>query len=151
MGIAQVRLRGFQLGQQAPGGVELAQVAAQDSVNEPRLQVEAALPGQLDGFVNGGVVGDAIEPKDLVKAEPQEVLQDWLLGARVGFAGDQPIKGGLPADDAIGQLLTQVAVGDRKVCSGQFRFEPVFHEIPARAPLEDAHCNFSWFFVAHDL
>ena len=64
---------------------------------------------------------------------------------------DQPVQGGLPADDAIGQLLAEVAVGGRKPRLGQFRLEPVFHKTPARTPLEDAHCNFSWFFVAHDL
>ena len=83
MGIAKVRLLCLQLGQQAPGGVELAQVAAQDGIDESRLGVKAALPGQLDGFVDGGMVGDAIEPEDLVKAEPQQVLQRWAsAGAR---------------------------------------------------------------------
>ena len=69
----------------------------------------------------------------------------------VGLAGDQPIQGRLPADDAIGQLLAQVAVGGRKPGSGQRRLEPVLDKIPARAPLQDAQCNFSWFFAAHGL
>ena len=97
------------------------------------------------------MVGDAVEPKDLVKAQPQEVLQHGLLRTRVGLAGDQPVEGGLPADDAIGQLLAQMAIGRRKPRSGQFRLEPVFHKTPARIPLQDTQCNFSWFFVAHNL
>ncbi len=111
MGIAEVRLLRLQFGQEARGGVGLAQVTAQDGVDESRLGVETALPGQLDGFVYGGVVGDAVEPEDLVEAEPQEVLEQGLLRACVRLAGDQPIEGGLPADDAIGQLLAEVAVG----------------------------------------
>jgi len=33
MGVAEVRLRRFQLGQQAPGGVGLAQITAQDGID----------------------------------------------------------------------------------------------------------------------
>src|ERR1017187_637085 len=92
MGIADVRLRSFQLLNQAPGDVELAQVATQDGIDESRLGLEAALPGQLNSLVNGGMSGDAIEPKDLVKPETQEVMEHWFLGACVGLAGYQPIE-----------------------------------------------------------
>jgi hypothetical protein len=44
-----------------------------------------------------------------------------------------------------------MAIGGRKPCSGQFRLQPVFDKTPARTPLKDAHCNFSWFFFNHDL
>ena len=37
MRIAEVRLLCFQLGQQALGGIELAQIAAQDGVDESSL------------------------------------------------------------------------------------------------------------------
>src|ERR1035438_9453507 len=113
MGIAKVRVLGLELGQQALGGVKLAQVAAQNGIDEPCLGIVAALSGQLNGLVNGGMSGDAIEPKDLVKTQAQEVLQYGLLRASVCLAIDQPIQRRLPADDAIDQFLAEVAVGGR--------------------------------------
>ena len=146
-----MRLPRLEFGQQAPGGVGLAQVAAQDGIDESRLGGEAALPGQLDGFVDGGMVGDAFEPENLVKAQPQEILQRGLLYPRFGLAVDEPIQGRLPADDAVGELLAQVTIDGRKAAFGQCGFEPGLYKIPARAPLEDAQRNFSWFLGAHNL
>ena len=146
-----MRLRRLQLRQQALGGLEFAQVAPQHRVDESRLDVKAALPGQLDRLVHCGMGGDAIEPKDLIKAQPQEALQHGLLHAPFGLPGDQPIQRRLPADDAVGQLLAQMPVRGRKPGTGQFGLQPVLHEIPPRLPPENAQCNFSWFFVAHNL
>ena len=100
----------------------------------PACGPKPLLLGQFDGFVHGGVVGDAVEPENLVKAEAQQVLQRRLLRAAGGLAGDQPIQRRLPADDAIDQFLAQAAVGGRKPRSGQRVFEQVLDEIPARAP-----------------
>jgi len=44
-----------------------------------------------------------------------------------------------------------VSIGGREPRLGQRRLEPGLNEVPARAPLQDAQCNFSWFFAAHDL
>src|ERR1039458_9714087 len=92
MRIAQVRPLRFQLGQQALRGVGLAQVAPQDGIDESRLRMKAALFGQLDRLVDGGMLGYAIEPKDLVKAEPQQVLQYWLLHAGCRPSRGEPIR-----------------------------------------------------------
>src|SRR6266478_1276018 len=67
--------------------------------------------GQFDGFVARGMIWDAIEPKNLVKAQPEEVLQQRFLRATFGLAGDKPIQRHLPADNAIDKLLAQMAVG----------------------------------------
>ena len=97
--------------------------------------MKAALPGQLDCFVDGGMVGNAIEPEDLVKPKAKKDLQQRLLHAPFRLADDEPIQGRLPTHDAVGQFLTQVAIGGRKTRMGERRLEPGFHEIPFRAAL----------------
>ncbi len=54
--------------------------------------------------MDGGVGGDAVEPKNLVEAEAQQVLQGWALLAAIGLAGDEPIEGGLASDDAVDEF-----------------------------------------------
>ena len=51
------------------------------------------------------MVWDAIEPENLVEAEPEQVLQHGFLDAIGRFSANQPIDGLLPAYDAINQLL----------------------------------------------
>ena len=101
-------------------------------MTNPACGLKADLPGQFDRFVDGGMLGDAIEPEDLVKAQPQQVAQQRLLCARRRLARDQPVQRRLPADDAVGQLLAQVAIRGREPCLGQRRFQPVLDEVPAR-------------------
>ena len=79
----------------------------------------------------------------------KEVLQRGLLRPGVGLAGDQPIQGGLPADDAVGQFLAEVAVGGRESRFGERGFEAVLDEVSAWGTLQEAQCNFSWFWGAH--
>ena len=70
MRITHVRMRRLQIRKQPPGGVELAQIAAQHCVHEAGLSAESAAFGHLDGFVDGGVARDSVEPENLVKPEP---------------------------------------------------------------------------------
>ena len=70
-----MRLLRFQVCQQALREVELPQAAAQPGIDKAGLRTEPALFGQLNRLMHGGMVGDAIEPENLVKTEPQEVLQ----------------------------------------------------------------------------
>lgn len=39
------------------------------------------------------VGGDAIEVEQLVEAEPQDVLQGWLLGPTFGAGRNDPVEG----------------------------------------------------------
>src|SRR5208282_6555284 len=93
----------------------LAQVAAQNSVHKTGLGAETVLFGEFDGFVDGSVVGNPVEPKNLVEAEPQQVLQGGLLFAPICFSGDEPVEGRLPAHDAVHDFLAKRTVGGRKL------------------------------------
>ena len=87
MRVTEVRLRGFEIRKRGFGGVEFAQVTAQDGVDESRLRTEAGLFGLLDGFVNGGVIGNAVEPENLVKAEAQAAFATSASGRGRAFCG----------------------------------------------------------------
>jgi hypothetical protein len=126
-----VRLGGFELGQRLLRGFGLAQIPAQDRVHETGLRPETAALCQLDGFVDGGVVGDTVEPEDLVEPQAQQVLEHQLLRAAAGSTRDQPVQGGLPADDTIDQFLAKAAVGGREPGFRQRRFQQILHIIAA--------------------
>jgi len=75
------------------------------------LGAVAGALGLLNGFVDGGVRRDAVEPKNLVEAKAEEVLKRGaLFAAGRGFAGDEPIQRGLPADDAADQFMAEAAI-----------------------------------------
>jgi hypothetical protein len=64
------------------------------------------------------------------------------------FAGDQPIKRGLPADDAINHFLAEAAVGGRKLDAGECGIEQIFGEFTGSFALaQNAGSNLSWIFV----
>jgi len=149
MRIPKMRLPGFQLRQQAPGGLLLAQITAQDRIDEPGLGVQAAGPGQRDGLVDGRMGRDAFEPENLVKPQPQQGAQSGLELAGIRLARDQPIQRRLPADDTISQLLAKMTVGGRQPPSGQRRGQPILNKISPGLPLQKAQSYFSWFFRAH--
>ena len=67
----------FQAVQFRVGLVFLPHVAAQHGVEESGLRAEARLLAHLDGLVDGGVIGHAVEPEDLVEAEAQQILQEF--------------------------------------------------------------------------
>jgi hypothetical protein len=100
----------FQIGQEFFSLARFTQVAAQNGVHKTGLRAEAALLGEFHGFVDGGMVGNAVEPENLVEAEAQQVLEHVLLFASVGFSQDEPVECGLPADDAIDNFLAQPAI-----------------------------------------
>ena len=132
------------------GFVLLAQITAQHSVHKTGLGAETVLFGQLDGFVDGGVIGNPVEPKNLVEAEPQQILQGRFLFPPVGFAGDEPVERSLPAHDAIGDFLAKAAVGGRKCRALERGFEQILNKSAARAPLlQNARRDLSWFLSAH--
>src|SRR6266571_3259752 len=150
MGIAKARLGGFEFLEQSFRFVALAGEAAQYGVDETGLRAIAQLAGQRDGFVHHRMVGDAVEPEYLIEAEAQQRLQRGFLRAARSFAGNQPVECSLPADDAIGQFLTEGAVAGRQ--RGQLGLEEVFDIVRAPVALEqEASGNFSWFLNAHGL
>jgi hypothetical protein len=103
--------------------VGFAQVTAQDGVDEARLGAVTAAFGLLDGFVDGGVIRDAIQPENLVEPEPQQVLQAGLLFAPGRLAVNQPVERGLPAHDAKNEFLREAAIGGGKPCGREGTFE----------------------------
>src|SRR4029077_13574954 len=108
----------------------------------------AVSPGELHRFVDGRMFRNALEPKDLVKTQSEQCVDERLLSAAVCLAGDEPIQRGLPAHDAIHQSLAQRAVERRKAGASQSAFEQVFHELPLPATAPNLQRNFSWFLTA---
>src|SRR5262249_57979957 len=93
----QVRLFFLQTGQGLPKFGTVAQRSTEHGVDETTLGAATQVTGQLHGFMNGGVVRNAVQPKDLVEPEAEEDLEEGFLGPPLGFAGDHPIESGLPA------------------------------------------------------
>jgi hypothetical protein len=118
---------GGELGAEA---VAVAVAAAEDGVDEAALRAETGLAGEGDGFVDGGVGRDAVEKEELVKAQPEQVLEGGFLGAPVGTLDDQPIEGGALAQDPVNELLRQAPVGRLKAVEIGVRLEPMLEEIP---------------------
>ena len=100
-----------------------------------------------------GVVRNAVQPKDLVETEPEEDLEEGLLGPALGFTGDHPIESGLPAGYAVDQLLRKSAVRGGQSTGGQGFFQNGFRTRPRSALLleQDLDGNFSWFLGTHRL
>jgi hypothetical protein len=107
---ADVRPRRLEFLERAAGGVELAQAAAEDGVDETGLGAEPAAFCQFDGGMDGGVIWNAVQPEELVEAQAQEILQAGFLGPAGGSAGDQPVQRGLPANRAEQELAAEGAV-----------------------------------------
>jgi hypothetical protein len=151
VGVAEVGFGVFELVEEEAGSVAFAAVATEESVEEAGLGSEAGMAGEFDGFVDGGVVGDAVEPEELVETEAEEGAEGGLLvAAGGGFAGDEPVEGGLPADDAVDEFLAEAAVdggerGEEGVEEGLGVVVSLF------ALLQDAEGNFSWFLRRHRL
>ena len=107
---ADGRVGCFQILEGLFGGVKFAQITAQDGVDKAGFGAEALAFGEFDGFMDGGVRRDFIEPEDLVEAQAKEILYAGVLPAALRLPGNEPIQRGLPADDAINQFLAQCAV-----------------------------------------
>ena len=79
---------GLKFVQHAPGLLAFAEITAQDGVDETCLRTEAEHPGQFDGFVDGGMIGNACEPEQLIQSKAQQNLQPQFLGSARGFPGE---------------------------------------------------------------
>ena len=108
--MANGRIGNFQVGQKFFGLVSFAQIATQNGVYKSSLRTKAALFGEFDRFVDGGVVGNPVEPENLVEAEAQQILERGFLFAPVGFSHNEPVERGLPAHDAINNFLAKPTV-----------------------------------------
>jgi hypothetical protein len=152
MGEAEVWLGRFEVLEKFSRWFGFPEISAQNGIDESGLGAEAGLAGQLDRLVDRGVIGDAVEPEDLVKAELEQMLERTFLGAILRFAGNKPVEGLLPADDAVNQLLAEAPVRGRQGRAGQRIFEQILDKCAAALPLtQDAGRNFSWIFSAHNL
>ena len=98
-------VRSLQFSQGGARCIELSQITTQDGIDESSLRLETFASCKFDGFVDGGMVWNAVEPKNLVQPQPQKVLEKWFLDAALRFAPDKPIQRCLPANDAIGEFL----------------------------------------------
>ena len=88
----------------------LAQTAPQNRVQEARFCAATRPLGQFHRLMHRRMGGDALQPKDLIKPQPQQGLRGPVLRPPVGFARDQPIQRPLvPSHDAIDQLLAKGA------------------------------------------
>jgi|SRR5689334_18829522 len=97
------------------------------------------------------MIRDTIEQEDLVEAETQEILQQRVLRAGVGFTGDEPIEQSLPTYDAVNELLAKAPVRRGKSISLQFGFEPIFDKNRLTLALQKEESNFSWILAVHNL
>lgn len=150
--MAQSGLFAFERIKLRDGSISFAKVTAKDSVDETGLRAEAELPGEFDHFVDGGVVGNSFEPEDLIEPEAEENLQRLLLCSAFGFFGNQPVEGGLPANDAKGEFLGEAAVDWREGGGSKGVVEQFLDKTSAfGVAAKDAHGNFSWFFRTHCL
>ncbi len=61
----------LEFGQQRARLVLFAPVAPEHGVDKAGLRAKTQLPGQFDGFVHGGVVRHAIQPKHLIQTQLQ--------------------------------------------------------------------------------
>src|SRR6185295_6971623 len=106
MGITDGRIGCLKICKQFRRGIPFADVAAQHSVDESRLRAKAGIAGELDNDMDGSVMGNAVEPEDLIEAQLKQNAKRRFLRAAISFAGDKPIKRRLLANDTIDQFMT---------------------------------------------
>ena len=87
MRIAEGRLRNFQFVEQLFRFGALTRVTAQDGVDESRLRPETKLFGQFHRFMHRRVIGNAVEPEHLIKAQLQQRAQHRLFACARRFCG----------------------------------------------------------------
>ena len=72
-----------------------------------------------------------------------------MLATR-SFARNEPVEGGLPADDAIDEFLAQTAIRSGQGLGRERVIEEVFDVVAARATvLQELRRNLSWFLPRH--
>ena len=67
------------------------------------------------------------------------------------LAVNEPIEGGLPADNAVNEFLAEATIGRGEFRAMQGGFEQIFDEFARFPALQNLHRNFSWFLAGHDL
>ncbi len=137
VGETKAGIVGFKRGEKFDGRRTFAGVAAQEGVDEAGLGAEAEAAGEFDGFMNGGVVGDATEPEHLIEAKPEKDLEGEFLRATGGLAGDEPVERALPADGAVNEFLAETAIGGRQAGTGQGDIEQAFDVVRAHRVLHE--------------
>ena len=105
------------------------QASAQDGVDKTGLGGQAHLAGQFHGGMDGGMTGNAVEPKNLVQTEAQENAEQGTGWSGGNLAGGQPIQGGLPPHDAKDKFLAKRPVGALQGVERQGAFQERFGEI----------------------
>jgi hypothetical protein len=85
-----------------------------DGAQQWQRRLPAQNPGEFDGLVDRGMVGNAVEEEELVGAETQHGLDLGALVASAGAAGDQPVEGGALAKDAGGEFTGEATVFGRE-------------------------------------
>ena len=63
----------------------------------------AGLAGQLDAGRDGGVGGDPLQPAQLVRAQPQDVVQPWIGVAEIERVVERPAPAQHPGRQLVGQ------------------------------------------------
>ena len=81
--------------------IALAQAAAQRGVDESGGVAHIAHAGKRYGFMDGGVIGHAVQPENLVEAQPQQIAHERGLFAAGGALINQPIQRRAPTQDAV--------------------------------------------------
>ncbi len=115
--------------QALPDLLTLAGASAEHRIHEPALRSESELAGEGDGFVDGRMVRHAIEPKQLVKSQPEEVLQSGFLDASLGALGHQPVERGTPAQNPQHQLLGKAPIHRPQRGEGGIPLQPTLGKI----------------------
>lgn len=119
---------------------------AEDGVDETGLGAEVEGIGGLDGFMDSGVWGDAVEPEELVESEAEEDTDGGGGFVLAGLTIDEPIERGPPAQNAGAHLMDEGAIGGWKAVFGEGAIEHILEETAGRSVAEEnTSGNFSWF------
>ena len=124
---AERGLGGFHIGEDFFHLVKFAEIGAENGVDETGLRDVAGTFGLLNSFVDGGVRRNAVEPKNLVEAEAQQIHERGTrLASGRGLARDEPVERGLPAHDAADEFVAQAAIRWRQARGRERSFEKIF-------------------------
>jgi len=152
MGIAEGGVGSFEVGEDFADFGRFAEVGAEDGVDKTRLGGKTGMFGQFDGFVHGGMGRDAVEPKNLIEAEPEQILEGEAGPGAAGFAGDETVEGGFPPDHAANELVTEAPIGRGKPGGGEGDFEEILGKFAGTEALgKHPRCNLSWILAVQQL
>jgi hypothetical protein len=146
VGPAEGGIGGAEVFEEGFGFLDDAGVMAEDGVDKTGLGAEVEGVSGLDGFVDGGVWGDAVEPEELVETEAEEDADGGGGFVLAGLAIDEPIEGGTPAEGAGADLVDEGTIGGWEAVFGEGTIEHILEETAGRSVGEEnTSGNFSWF------